>query len=338
MIQLGAARTHSASLAASRAIPARQKVCLVSAAGGHLDQILKVRSFLGDVPVYLVTVRIPPRAPDGFGCKTYYVHRILRNPVRLLVNFLQSLFVFVRENPGVVISTGSGEALPTFILASCLGRRTIFVESFARVRTLSATGRILRRFADTVLVQWRALLAVCPDAAFAGPVFVQRPSEPLPTGVKVLLTVGTQTRGFDRLIRTMDAFSEARPPGVQIVAQIGTSEYEPHHMKWFRFLSPGEFSNLLEWADVVVTHSGAGLIGEALELGKRIIVAPRDRSRGETMWGGDAELPTALSELGVVEFAAVEEVPAVLARVGSWTPKLLVSGQVGEELIRALNE
>ena len=314
----------------------RHKICLVSAAGGHLTQILRVRPFIREADAYLVTVGIPSVRGQDFGCPVYFVERILRNPICFLVNFLQSLWIFIREKPDIVISTGSGEAVPTFILASCLGRKTIYLESFARVRKLSATGRIVWRFADTLLVQWRTLLDTCPRADFVGPVFAQGPTEAPSSPLKILVTVGTQAKGFDNLIRTVDDFFGSQPEQVEILAQIGTSKYEPRHLRWFRFLPQDQFAKLLQWADVVVTHSGAGSIGQALELGKRIIVAPRVRSRGESLWRGDAELPEALSNLGVVQMASVEQVPALISRTANWVPNKLKEGRLREEIVRTL--
>ena len=97
-----------------------------------------------------------------------------------------------------------------------------------------------------------------------------------------------------------------------------------------------QFTKLLQWADVVVTHSGAGSIGQALELGKRIIVAPRVRSRGESLWRGDAELPEALSNLGVVQMASVEQVPALISSTANWVPNKLSEGRFREEIARTL--
>ena len=50
--------------------------------------------------------------------------------------------------------------------------RVLFVESIARVETLSLTGRILyaARLADEVLVQWPALHARYPRARLIGPI------------------------------------------------------------------------------------------------------------------------------------------------------------------------
>lgn len=52
----------------------------------------------------------------------------------------------------------------------CFGAkcRIVYVESFARVRTLSLTGKIMYRLADNFLVQWPELKALCPKVDYIG--------------------------------------------------------------------------------------------------------------------------------------------------------------------------
>jgi UDP-N-acetylglucosamine:LPS N-acetylglucosamine transferase len=59
------------------------------------------------------------------------------------------------RDPDVILSTGAGVAVPFFWIGRLLGRRCVFVESLARVDTLSLTGRLVYPFADEFFVQWR---------------------------------------------------------------------------------------------------------------------------------------------------------------------------------------
>ena len=62
-----------------------------------------------------------------------------------------------------MISTGAGIAVPGFLAAKLLGIRTVYIESYARVESLSLAGKICYHLADRFLVQ-HACLATRPAA------------------------------------------------------------------------------------------------------------------------------------------------------------------------------
>lgn len=85
--------------------------------------------------------------------------------------------------------------------------------------------------------------------------------------MKVLVTLGT-TR-FDELLSAIDKLDIDKQ--VELTVQgLGIADYA--------FSSKFEFSSDIqtwyEWADVIVTHAGAGSIYNLLEQGKKIIVVP----------------------------------------------------------------
>lgn len=105
----------------------------------------------------------------------------------------------------------------------------------------------------------------------------------------IFVTVGAQMP-FDRLIVAMDRWAEAHP-GAEIVAQIGASAFRPKAMRWVRFLSPEEYDRHYRSAKFVVAHAGTGSIIAALQLGKPIVIMPRQAALMETR--NDHQLATA---------------------------------------------
>jgi UDP-N-acetylglucosamine transferase subunit ALG13 len=85
--------------------------------------------------------------------------------------------------------------------------------------------------------------------------------------------VGSQ-ESFDRLIRAVDEWA-ARRGRDDVFAQIGGSTLQPRHIKFTKFLEPGEFNRVIREASVIVAHAGMGSIISALELGKPLVVMPR---------------------------------------------------------------
>jgi UDP-N-acetylglucosamine:LPS N-acetylglucosamine transferase len=85
-----------------------------------------------------------------------------------LKNAWQSLRIFLRKRPKVVVSTGAGIALATCLLAKLTGSTLIFVESGARVNAPSRTGKLIYPFADLFIVQWKPMLKIYPKAIYGG--------------------------------------------------------------------------------------------------------------------------------------------------------------------------
>jgi UDP-N-acetylglucosamine transferase subunit ALG13 len=95
----------------------------------------------------------------------------------------------------------------------------------------------------------------------------------------ILLSVGTQF-AFDRLVRTVDEWA-LEAGRTDVVAQVGPSRYSPKAIKAFDYLEAKEFREYQQGAHVHIAHAGMGSILTALELGKPIIIMPREHTRGE---------------------------------------------------------
>ena len=88
-----------------------------------------------------------------------------------------SVWHVFRELPSVVLCNGPGTCIPIIaaaLLVRCLGIKYItlvYVESIARVETLSLSGKIARRCVDHFLVQWPQLAAKYPGTRFVPATF-----------------------------------------------------------------------------------------------------------------------------------------------------------------------
>jgi UDP-N-acetylglucosamine transferase subunit ALG13 len=95
----------------------------------------------------------------------------------------------------------------------------------------------------------------------------------------ILLSVGTQLP-FDRLVMAVDHWAGSHPE-VEVIAQIGPSNYAPTAMKSENFIDSTRFRELQSQCSLMVSHAGIGSIISALELGKPIIILGRDHLRHE---------------------------------------------------------
>ena len=152
----------------------KQKVCFAASSGGHLEEISKLTALTEQYEIFLVTEK------GGFVelnfCSTvYHLNQINRKEIlftfKLIVNFLQSLYIIIKEKPYSIISTGALATFPICLLGKLLGRRVIYIESFARISTASVTGRLMYKIADLFIVQWEELLEIYPKAIYGGGIF-----------------------------------------------------------------------------------------------------------------------------------------------------------------------
>lgn len=150
--------------------PADRPVLMVSTQGGHLTQLLVLRSWWADRE----RVWVCPGTPDvldrleGERLIASYspTTRSLPNLVR---NFVLAVNVLRRERPAIVVSAGAGVAVPFFVMAWALRVPTVFIEVYDRVDSPTLTGRLCGPFTTRRIVQWEQQLGFYPDALLVGP-------------------------------------------------------------------------------------------------------------------------------------------------------------------------
>jgi UDP-N-acetylglucosamine:LPS N-acetylglucosamine transferase len=146
------------------------KALIVASPGGHLLQMLALEPAWNDLDRTWVTLRSTDveyllRDEDviyGHGPTPRNIGNFFRN-LRLAWRVLRD------QNPGVIVSTGAGLALPFFVLGRLQRRRLVYVESITRVEKLALTGRLVYPLATSFFVQWDSL-AELPRARFHGSV------------------------------------------------------------------------------------------------------------------------------------------------------------------------
>ena len=91
----------------------------------------------------------------------------------------------------------------------------------------------------------------------------------------ILVVLGTQDKEFKRLLEAVDREIEKGTIKEKVVVQAGQTKYESKNMEILDLVSAPEFDKLLDKADLIITHGGAGTILSAIKKGKKIIAAAR---------------------------------------------------------------
>jgi UDP-N-acetylglucosamine:LPS N-acetylglucosamine transferase len=152
----------------------KKKLCFAASSGGHFEQILMLKPLMEKYDSFIITEKTSYKA-EVKGEKVYYLHQVNRKewsfPFEMIVNSLKSLFIYIREWPDVVITTGVLAMIPICLIAKLFGKKLIYIESFAKVNSANETGKLMYKFADQFYVQWPQMIEIYPKAIYLGGIY-----------------------------------------------------------------------------------------------------------------------------------------------------------------------
>lgn len=148
----------------------RGPVLLIGSSGGHLAQLLALRSWWADRDREWVTFPTPDARSQLTGERvTWAYYPTTRNVANLVRNTVVALRLLRKAKPSVILSTGAGVAVPFFVLGWLRGIPTVYLEVYDRIDTPTLTGRLCRPFARLFLVQWHEQRRFYPGSVVVGP-------------------------------------------------------------------------------------------------------------------------------------------------------------------------
>jgi beta-1,4-N-acetylglucosaminyltransferase len=146
------------------------RLLLVCSSGGHLFEMFCLREFWKDKE--RAWVSFPTSDAKHLLAQEAEVHWAAYPTVRNVPNLLRNLRLAWRllrdRRPDLVLTTGSGVAVPFLWIAHLRGIPAVFVESITRINELSLTARLVRPFATKMLVQWPELVERYPGVEHHG--------------------------------------------------------------------------------------------------------------------------------------------------------------------------
>lgn len=153
--------------------------------GGHTGEMMRLLANMSTRPAQLLVVygqgdAMSQKRAQSLDAKTFTVPRarkVGQGWVSTVFSSIYSLYfclgIVAKTNPRLLLVNGPGTCV---IIAACvlalkpLGIQTkiVYVESLARVSTLSLSGRLLYPVADALVVQWPQLAEKYPKAKYIG--------------------------------------------------------------------------------------------------------------------------------------------------------------------------
>lgn len=151
-----------------------KKLCFAASSGGHFEQLSMLKPLMEKYDSFVVTENTDYKA-EIKGQKMYYIHQVNRKEKTLLfwmiVNSFKSLIIILREKPDVVITTGVLAMIPLCLLMKLMGKKLIYIESFAKVSSPTETGKLMYKYADRFYVQWESMKKFYPNAYYLGGIY-----------------------------------------------------------------------------------------------------------------------------------------------------------------------
>lgn len=287
-----------------------QRAILVASTGGHLSQLIRVRNQIdiADNPLW-VTFDHPQSRSLLAGERVAFLPYIAPRDLMGVLRSLRRARKIIREEDfDCMISTGAAIALSMIPQAWIRGRRTLYIESVARLKGPSLTGKLIAALPGVELAtqhqSWAGGRWKYHGSVLDGYEIV-RLDEKLSPRMRVFVTLGTiKPYRFDALV---DATLAALPAEAEVVWQLGTTGRTDLPGTSLETVDALRFDELIEWADVIVTHAGVGTILRVLEMGKLPVVFDRDPRRNEHVDGHQQEIRDFLKVSGLAVTPTLDE-------------------------------
>lgn len=150
-------------------------VMFISSVGGHLTQLLQLKSLFNKYEYVLITEKTDVTKDMKNKYKISYLPYGSRNqkllyPFILLANCFMSLFYLIKYNPNVIVTTGANTAAAMCCLGKLFGKKVIYIESFAKNNSPTITGKMIYKLHayTKFVVQWETMLKYYPKAEYWG--------------------------------------------------------------------------------------------------------------------------------------------------------------------------
>ncbi len=292
----------------------KEKICFVASGGGHLRQLLQIFALHEDYPYYFVTERTSLGESLSGQHKTLFVPHFAFGQRKMegwlpflwsgLKNFFSSSWYFAKERPNIVISTGAGAAFFTLFWAYVFRRKIVYIESIARVTSLSLFGKLTSKLAGFCIVQWPDMVRQLKGAKYCSPLLVKEVKDDKKRE-GLLVTVGT-IMPFDRMVMGVEALISEEKISGPVAAQTGKSECQFERLETFESCSFEELNERMRKADIVVCHGGSGSILGALKAGCRVVAMARKQEFKEHYDDHQLDIMNAFSDMGLISIAKDE--------------------------------
>lgn len=139
----------------------------------------------------------------------------------------------------------------------------------------------------------------------------------------ILVLLGTQNNSFHRLLGEIHRLLQ-KEIKEEVIVQAGYTKYQSENekMKIFDFMEKQELEELLNQANLIITHGGVGSILQAITKDKKVIAIPRLHQYQEHVNDHQKEIVELFNKKGyIIGIQGVEELQGAIKKVEKFRPK-----------------
>jgi UDP-N-acetylglucosamine:LPS N-acetylglucosamine transferase len=129
----------------------QKKLLAVASQGGHLIQLMRLKPVFDQHDSSYISSQHHDGMDENF---TAVVDANRNAKCKLLLLFMQMLWIMIRKRPDIVISSGAAPGYFALMLGKLFGAKTIWLDSIANAEEMSLSGQRAGKFADLWLTQW----------------------------------------------------------------------------------------------------------------------------------------------------------------------------------------
>ena len=139
------------------------KICFAASSGGHYEQLMMLKPLMEKYDSFVITEKTDYSA-EAKGEKTYYMKQVNRREKdfiwRMIQNAWKSIGIYRKEKPDVVICTGVLAMIPICLISKLMGKKLIYIESFAKVTSPTETGKLLYKISASIPTEHKTDLQI----------------------------------------------------------------------------------------------------------------------------------------------------------------------------------
>ena len=154
----------------------KKKVLFISSTGGHLNELLQLKSLFSNYDYLLVTEKDKSTISlkDKYNVK-YLVYgtrkKLFSYFFKFIFNFIKSFIIFMKFKPDVIITTGAHTCVPMLFIAKLFKKKSIYIETMANRKTKTMTGKIVEKWVTYFVVQWEDMKNLYEDSVYGGLIY-----------------------------------------------------------------------------------------------------------------------------------------------------------------------
>lgn len=141
----------------------KYNILVVAPGGGHLREAKIALEIIDNSEVLFITNPLPHLMKNQDENVRFIIDPHI-SIIKYMKNFIESISLFFKYYPSIIISTGGGISISLFIIGKIFNSKTIFIESGSRIQFPSRTGRLLYHFSDYFIIQSESLKKYYPKS------------------------------------------------------------------------------------------------------------------------------------------------------------------------------